>query len=204
MLPACPKTFTAPLHDGRLPVKWLSLTMKNSGKLSPIAAPMLPASLLPLSSRPLSLRATENWQRGSTGVERYGCIPQSAANNLGDIPRKWELQNPCFEGVSWGGNTLGLVPDSLPHSLGYAWALYAPTPPLQRTDEYACLLQNEIGKKEPRKSLPRPMNRKTLRRIARGNWICGDFPTWNLLFPIRCARPGAVTWGAILSISGRP
>ena len=28
------------------------------------------------------------WPRGSTGVQRYGCILRSAANNLGQIPRK--------------------------------------------------------------------------------------------------------------------
>ena len=28
------------------------------------------------------------WPRGSTGVQRYGCIPRSAANNLGEIPKK--------------------------------------------------------------------------------------------------------------------
>ena len=31
--------------------------------------------------------------------------------------RHWELQIPCFEAIFWGGNTLGLVPASLPHTL---------------------------------------------------------------------------------------
>ena len=32
--------------------------------------------------------------------------------------KNWELQIPCFEEFFWGGNTLGLVPSSLPHTLG--------------------------------------------------------------------------------------
>ena len=32
----------------------------------------------------------------------------------------WELQIPCFEEFLWVGNTLGLVPASFPHTLGYA------------------------------------------------------------------------------------
>ena len=39
----------------------------------------------------------------------------------------WELQIPCFEEFFWGGNTLGLVPASLPHALGYACTFYTPT-----------------------------------------------------------------------------
>ena len=71
------------------------------------------------------------WPRGSTGVERYGCIPRSGANNLGEIPQKMGAPNPLFkEFFFWGGNTLGLVPSSRPHSLGYACTLYAPTSPL--------------------------------------------------------------------------
>ena len=71
----------------------------------------------------------ELWPRGSTGVQRYGCIPRSAANNLGEIPKNWELQISCFEEF-WGGeNVLGLVPASLPHTLGYACTFYAPTSP---------------------------------------------------------------------------
>ena len=43
--------------------------------------------------------------------------------------KNWELQIPCFEEFFWGGNTLGLVPASLPHTLGYACTFYAPTSP---------------------------------------------------------------------------
>ena len=41
--------------------------------------------------------SSQDWPRGSTGVQRYGCIPRSAANNLGEIPKNWELQISCFE-----------------------------------------------------------------------------------------------------------
>ena len=40
-----------------------------------------------------------------------------------------KLQIPCFEGFFWGGNTLGLIPASLPHTLGCACTFYAPTSP---------------------------------------------------------------------------
>ena len=47
--------------------------------------------------------------------------------------KNWELQMmdqiPCFEEFFWRGNTLGLVPASLPHALGYACTFYAPTSP---------------------------------------------------------------------------
>ena len=43
--------------------------------------------------------------------------------------KHWELQIPCFEEFFWGGNTLGLVPASLPRTLGYACTFYAPTSP---------------------------------------------------------------------------
>ena len=43
--------------------------------------------------------------------------------------KNWELRIPCFEEFFWGGNTLGLVPASLPHTLGYACTFYAPTSP---------------------------------------------------------------------------
>ena len=70
------------------------------------------------------------WSWWGAGVERYGCIPQSTANNLGEIPRKWGLQMPYFEELFCGRNTLALVPASLPHTLGYACTLYTPTSPL--------------------------------------------------------------------------
>ena len=58
-------------------------------------------------------------------------IPENkkvACNHFDDegIPQKWELQIPRFENLFGVGNTLGLVPSSLPHTLGYACTLYAP------------------------------------------------------------------------------
>ena len=41
----------------------------------------------------------------------------------------WELQISCFEEFLGGENVLGLVPGSLPHTLGYACTFYAPTSP---------------------------------------------------------------------------
>ena len=76
--------------------------------------------------------APEIWPRGSMGVKRYGCIPRSAANNLGEIPKNWELQISWFEEFLGGENVLGLVPASLPHTLGYACTFYAPTSPSPR------------------------------------------------------------------------
>ena len=67
-------------------------------------------------SAPLKSPANSLWRRGSTGVDRYGCILRSAKNNLGEIPQKWEFQIPKFKEFFWGANTLGLVPSSHPHS----------------------------------------------------------------------------------------
>ena len=39
----------------------------------------------------------------------------------------WELQISCFEDFLGGENVLGLVPASLPHTLGCACTFYAPT-----------------------------------------------------------------------------
>ena len=41
-------------------------------------------------------KIAKSWQRGSTGVERYGCIPRSAANNFGEIPQKMGAPNRLF------------------------------------------------------------------------------------------------------------
>ena len=45
------------------------------------------------------------WPRGSTGVQRYGCIPRSAANNLGEIPQNLGALNPLFWRVFGGEGT---------------------------------------------------------------------------------------------------
>ena len=59
--------------------------------------------------------------------------------------KNWELQIPCFEEFFWGGNTLGLVPASLPHTLGYACTFYAPTSPPPQKKNY--LIIGEINSK---------------------------------------------------------
>ena len=43
--------------------------------------------------------------------------------------KNWELHISCFEEFLGGENVLGLVPASLPHTLGYACIFYAPTSP---------------------------------------------------------------------------
>ena len=69
------------------------------------------------------------WPRGSTGVQRYGCIPRSAANKLGEIPKNLGAPNLLFSRVFGWRERLGLVPASLPHTLGCACTCYAPTSP---------------------------------------------------------------------------
>ena len=44
----------------------------------------------------LKAQARNTSPRGSTGVQRYGCIPRSAANNLGEIPKKLGAPNLLF------------------------------------------------------------------------------------------------------------
>ena len=36
------------------------------------------------------------WSQGSTGVQMYGCIPRSAANSLGEIPKTLGAPNLLF------------------------------------------------------------------------------------------------------------
>ena len=55
---------------------------------------------------PKSLRTKQLCSRGSTGVERCGCIPQSAANNLGEIPQKMGAPIPLFLKSFSGERTL--------------------------------------------------------------------------------------------------
>ena len=62
-----------------------------------------------------------------TGVSR-GVRPTTWERSL----KKRELQIPCFEEFFWGENTLGLVPASVPHTLGYTCTLYTRTSPLPK------------------------------------------------------------------------
>ena len=100
------------------------------------------------------------WRRGGiTGVERYRCILRSAANNLGEIPQNMGAQILWFKEFFWRRNTLGLVPSSHPHSLGYACTLHAPTSPLLipiRNDFLNMLMQPEfLGSQVPQRQLLR-------------------------------------------------
>ena len=62
--------------------------------------------------------SAETWPRGSTGVERYGCIPRSAANNLGEIPQKMGAPNPLFSRVLLGRAHFGIRPFHSPSLSG--------------------------------------------------------------------------------------
>ena len=60
-----------------------------------------------------------SWPRGSTGVQRYGCIPRSAANNLGEIPQKLGAPNPLFRRVFFlGRERFGTRPCQSPSHFG--------------------------------------------------------------------------------------
>ena len=50
------------------------------------------------------------WPQGSTGVQKYGCIPRSAANNLGEIPQNMGAPNPLFLRVFLGRAHFGIRP----------------------------------------------------------------------------------------------
>ena len=54
----------------------------------------------------------------------YRITGKSAPQN-GSL-KNWELQISCFKEFLGGENVLGLVPASLPHTLGYACTFYAP------------------------------------------------------------------------------
>ena len=64
---------------------------------------------------------------GEVRVYRGTGVSCRVRRTTGEGSRKnWELQIPCFEEF-WGGeNVLGLVPASLPHTLGYACTFLRP------------------------------------------------------------------------------
>ena len=73
--------------------------------------------------------------------------------------KNWELQIPCFEEFFWGGNTLGLIPASLPHALGYACTFYAPTSPppnLERIFKRHPEIGDQGSIETPKKGLSNP------------------------------------------------
>ena len=69
----------------------------------------------------------QSWALRSTDVESMGV-------SRGVRPRSSEIGSSKYlvlKEFFWGGNTAGLVPSSLPHTLGDAWAVCTPTFPLQ-------------------------------------------------------------------------
>ena len=82
---------------------WSYKLQHNEAALSSVCSACDPQRL----PNPDKFKDTKSWRRGSTGVKRHGCIPWSAANNLGEIPQSWEPQIPSSKEFSWRENTLG-------------------------------------------------------------------------------------------------
>ena len=94
----------------------------------------------PIRSRALLFTPEIPVGHGEVRVYRGTGVSRGVQRTTWDRSLKnWELQIPCFEEFLWGGNTLGLVPASLPHALGYACTFYAPTspPPIQTLVSYS-------------------------------------------------------------------
>ena len=70
------------------------------------------------------------WPRGSTGVQRYGCILRSAANNLGEIPLKLGAPNPLFQELFLGREHFGTRPCQSPSRFGIRLHFLRPPLPL--------------------------------------------------------------------------
>ena len=108
-------------------------------KLMPNSACELPYLDFPFGCQNRMLREAKPGGFQTLAKGKYGCTevrvyPTECGEQLGTDPSKiGELQIPCFEEFFWGGNTLGLVPASLPHALGYACTFYAPTSPSPKT-----------------------------------------------------------------------
>ena len=67
---------------------------------------------------------------GEVRVYRGTGVPRGVRRTTWERSLKnWELQISCFEELLDGENVLGLVPASLPLTLGYACTFYAPTSP---------------------------------------------------------------------------
>ena len=71
-----------------------------------------------------------NWRRGSTGVQRYGCIPCSAANNLGEIPKKFGSSKSLVLKSFWVERTFWDSSLLVSLALWDTPALFAPPLPL--------------------------------------------------------------------------
>ena len=74
----------------------------------------------------VSVFGAYTWPRGSTGVQTCGVVRRTNWERSLKIGSSKSLVLKSFLG---GENVLGLVPASLPHTLGYACTFYAPTSP---------------------------------------------------------------------------
>ena len=102
--------------------------------------------------------------------------------------KNWELQIPCFEEFSWGGNTLGLVPANLPHTLGYACTFYTPTSPSPTIWRK--------GKKTARKAKKQGQDDQGLGQVT--SKAASHSKTWPMTGPSTpCAYNQAVTLPAL-------
>ena len=89
----------------------------------------------------------------------------------------WELQIACSEEFLGGENILGLVPASLPHTLGHACTFYAPTsPPPTKTPRHF--------------SMPNPM--ANYGSVARAGFL---YPNFKICDFVSCSPRGG-TGGA--------
>ena len=76
------------------------------------------------------LRWASTFGIGEVQVYRGTGVPRGVRRTTWERSLKvWELQISCFEEFLGGENVLGLVPASLPHTLGYPCTFYAPTSP---------------------------------------------------------------------------
>ena len=73
--------------------------------------PMIgPYEFPPKFVRTNGAQSSLNWPRGSTGVERYGCIPGVGRPTWERSLKKWELQIPCFKAFFLGREHFGTRP----------------------------------------------------------------------------------------------
>ena len=92
----CEKPFSEPSIWGRREGGHLDLF--RFVPISPFSSDLFRFALLVFGNTPIcsDLLRFLPWPRGSTGAQRYGCIPRSAANNLGEIPQNLGAPNPLF------------------------------------------------------------------------------------------------------------
>ena len=76
----------------------------------------------------ISERTSQKLVTGKYRCRKVRVYPTKCGEQLGRDPSKSLVLKSFF----WGENTLGLVPSSHPHSLGYACTLCTPTAPLPK------------------------------------------------------------------------